>query len=456
MRRQLTRLNNTKNANLIRSVWKQVADYFNIGLSGLVTRKLRSSLAILGIVIGVAAVIALMGIGKGTEASILTSIEGMGSNLLYVTPGATTDSGGIQSAAGSATTLTQEDAAAIAQYLDHVNIVAPYHSLRKQIVAGEENSSSSVVGITPDYQIAYNQELAQGNYITEYEYQSGIAIAVLGADVKETLFGEADAVGETIRIAGINIQVAGVLESKGGFSQDDKSVFIPLTTMQQSFAQPRTAQGEHIVSGISLSLEDDKYADYVIAEVTSILRYRHHLDGNALDGLPPEIQQRLQANPAMLANLSATVTDDFTISSQQDIVDTLSEAMSSLTLLLGAIAGISLLVGGIGVMNIMLVSVIERTREIGIRKALGAQDSDIWIQFLVEAAMLTIAGGIIGIAVGWGAAALTSALSGMATLVTLDIILLAVGVSAGIGMFFGFYPAWSASRLVPVDALRTE
>jgi len=409
MKKQLKRLDNMKKAGLSRNAWKNIADCFKIGLSGLTTRKLRSSLAILGIVIGVAAVIALMGIGKGTEARILSSIESMGSNLLYVTPGSTTGYGGVKSAAGSASTLTQEDAAAIEQYVDRISIVAPYFSTARQIIAGEENSNSSVVGITPGYHIAYNQELARGNFITEYEYQNGINVAIIGAEVKETLFGEADAVGEMIRIAGINAQVIGVLESKGGWSQDDRSVFIPLTTMQQSFAQPRTAQGEHIVSGIALSLEDDEYADYVTEEASSILRYRHQLSGSALDGLPEALKQRLQANPALLSSIA--VEDDFTISSQQDIIDTMSEAMSSMTLLLGAIAGISLLVGGIGVMNIMLVSVIERTREIGIRKALGAQDSDIWIQFLIESAMLTIAGGIIGIALGWGAAALVSALS---------------------------------------------
>jgi len=396
------------------------------------THKLRSFLTILGIVIGVAAVITLMSVGRGASAEILANIESMGSNLITISPGASIGFGGVRGAGGSATTLTIEDAEAIAEQVDYISAVAPFYSSNLQVVVGSENTNSSVIGVTPDYMPVNNLEIAYGSFFTEYDYQRGAKVAVLGSNVKEELFGDAEPIGQQMRMGSIIVRVIGVLESKGGMMRgsSDDAIYIPLTAMQQTVAQPRTAQGERVVSYVTLTVSDEEQTEYVIAEITSLLRSRHQL--GALDN------------------------DDFSITSMEEIASTLSEASATLTLLLGAIAAISLLVGGIGVMNIMLVSVLERTREIGIRKALGARERDIWIQFLVEAAFLTLAGGIIGVIVGWGVSYLVSSMGLMPTVVSADIVILAVSVSVGIGLFFGFYPAWNASRLNPIEALRSE
>jgi len=227
------------------------------------------------------------------------------------------------------------------------------------------------------------------------------------------------------------VRVVGVMESKGsGFGSPDDAILMPLTAMQQMVAQPRTVQGERVISSISLAVTDEEQTDYVVDEITTLLRTLHRLGPN--------------------------VENDFTVTSMQEITEMITEATGTMTLLLGAIAAISLLVGGIGVMNIMLVSVLERTREIGIRKALGARERDIWIQFLIESALLSLAGGIIGVIIGWLVAYFVNSSGLITTLVTADIVILAVSVSVGIGLFFGFYPAWNASRLNPIDALRSE
>ena len=398
---------------------------------GISTHKLRSFLTMLGIVIGVAAVIILMSIGRGATAEILSNIQSMGSDLITIRPGASTGFGGIRSVGGSTQTLTMEDAEAIAEQVPYISAVAPSYSSNLQLVVGGENTNSSVTGTAPEYMEVNNLEIASGAFFTEYDYQRGAKVAVIGSNVKETLFGDTDPIGQQMRMGGNIVRVVGVLESKdvimGG---PDDAIFIPLTAMQQMVAQPRTAQGERVVSTISLTVSDETKADYVVEEITSLLRSRHRL------GVMDE--------------------DDFNIMSMQEISEMISEVAGSMTLLLGAIAAISLLVGGIGVMNIMLVSVLERTREIGIRKALGAREHDIWIQFLIEAAFLTLTGGIIGVIIGWLVAYFISSLGLMTTLVTADIVILAVVVSVGIGLFFGFYPAWNASRLNPIEALRSE
>ncbi len=398
---------------------------------GVATHKLRSFLTILGIVIGVAAVIALMSIGKGTAASILSNIESMGSDLITISPGAVSY-GGVRGATGGATTLTMEDAAAISEQVTHVDLVAPTYSIRLQLVVGGENMNASVTGVPPEYQEVQNLEIASGAFFTDNDYQRGAKVAVLGSNVAETLFAGTDPIGQQMRMGNIIVRVIGVLESKEGMmmGSSDDAIFIPLTAMQQTVAQPRTTQGERVVSSIALTVGNEEQANYVVAEITELLRSRHQL-GPGVD-------------------------DDFRIISIQEIADTISEVTGTMTLLLGAIAAISLLVGGIGVMNIMLVSVVERTREIGIRKALGARERDIWGQFLIEAAFLTLAGGIIGIIVGWTVSYLVSSTGLMTTVVTADIVILAVSVSVGIGLFFGFYPAWHASRLNPIEALRSE
>jgi len=410
---------------------KQWLEPFSTAWVGVATHKLRSFLTILGIVIGVAAVISLMSIGRGASADILARIEGIGSDLITISPGASFF-GGVRSSAGSVRTLTQEDAVAIQERVDYINMVAPTYSTSLQLAVGGENMNSQVTGVPPEYQDIQNLEIAYGAFFSDYEYQRGAKVVVLGSEVKETLFGDTDPIGQQIRMGTNIVRVIGVLESKEGMmgSSPDNAILVPLTAMQQMVARPRTSQGERIVSSIVLTVSDEEQTDYVVEGITSLLRDRHRLGPN--------------------------VDDDFGIMSIQEIAEAVSEATGTMTLLLGAIAAISLLVGGIGVMNIMLVSVLERTREIGIRKALGARERDIWLQFLIEAAFLSLAGGIIGVIIGWLVAYFVNKTGVVTTVVSADIVLLAVSVSVGIGLFFGFYPAWNASRLNPIDALRSE
>jgi len=405
-------------------------DSLSAAWSGVITHKLRSSLTMLGIVIGITAVIALMSIGRGVEAEIISQIESLGSNLVFITPGWTTEEEA-WAAGGSAQTLTQEDAAAIAEQVPSVSSVAPVLASNIQAVVGGESTRAQVFGVTPEHMQVNNLEIAHGAFFTEYDYQRGAKVAVLGSDVKETLFGDADPIGQQMWMGGIVVRVIGVLESKEAMEgSPNDNIFIPLTTFQQTVYQPRTAQGDHVVHYITLTVSDQEQGDYVIDEITELLRSRHQLAAHA--------------------------DDDFEIISMEEIIEIVSEITGTMTLFLGAIAAISLLVGGIGVMNIMLVSVTERRREIGILKALGATGRDIWTQFLMEAAFLTLTGGIIGIALGWGLSYIVSSTGQIPSVVTADIVILAVSVSVGIGLFFGFYPAWKASRLNPIEALRFE
>jgi putative ABC transport system permease protein len=404
--------------SLIGSVW--------IGLS---THKLRSFLTILGVVIGVASVITLMSIGEGSQQTILENIESMGTDLMTISPGASMGPGGFRGG-GMVQTLTLEDAEAIAE-LDYISAVAPYSSSNLQLIYGSENMNSQVIGVTTAYWEVQNLALTSGAFFTAYDYERGSKVAVIGADVAETLFGDADPVGQQMRMGNIVVRVVGVLEgSDNAMSSTDSAAIIPLTALQQTVALERTAQGESIVASIYVTLSDVDKVEYVEEEITSLLRTRHRL--------------------------STDEDDDFTIRSVQEIAEAMTETTETMTLLLGAIAAIALLVGGIGVMNIMLVSVLERTREIGIRKALGAKEMDIWSQFLLEAALLTFAGGIIGVIFGWGISLGLDIMGVYNTVVSIDIVILAVSVSVGIGLFFGFYPAWNASRLNPIEALRSE
>jgi putative ABC transport system permease protein len=397
---------------------------------GISTHKLRSFLTMLGIVIGVAAVITLMSIGKGTTANILANIQRMGANLITISPGASVQ-GGVRSAGGATRTLTLEDAQAISEQVSNIAALSPSYGSNLQLVVGSKNTNSQVTGVTTQYFQVSNLVIANGAAFTDQDYTDSARYAVIGSNVATTLFPDTDPIGQQMRMGMIIARVVGVMASKGaGFGSPDDAVYIPLTVMQQTVAQPRTAQGGRIVSSISLTVSDESKSQNVVDDITALLRTRH--------------------------KLSATADNDFRIQSMEEIASTLTETTGQLTLLLGAVAAISLLVGGIGVMNIMLVSVLERTREIGIRKALGAREWDIRIQFLVEAALLCFAGGIIGVGIGWGISTVLNNLNIMRTLVTADIIVMAVSVSVGIGLFFGFYPAWNASRLNPIEALRSE
>jgi putative ABC transport system permease protein len=399
--------------------------------SGIIGHKLRSFLTILGVVIGVSAVIALMSVGKGTTSRILSSVQSLGANIITVNPSFST-SGGVRGGFGSAQTLTLQDAEAIASDVPNINATAPIQSRSYQAIFGNQNVFARVIGVTTSYADVYTSlVVADGNFIQDYDYQHSARVAILGATVAGTLFpnGE-EPVGQNFRLGSYQFQVEGVMAAQGAsLSSQDNNIIIPLTTLQQIGGITRNISGDIIISSISIAAVDQNHVNAVESDITALLEQRH--------------------------NIAPGGTDDFSLSSVQDIINQLSQISSYLSILLGAIAGISLLVGGIGVMNIMLVSVIERTREIGIRKALGARERDIWVQFLIEAVFLTFAGGIIGVGIGFGISAAVSKWL-TTTVVTWDIVILAVSVAIGIGIFFGFYPAWQASRMNPIEALRHE
>jgi len=403
-------------------------------LAALTANKLRSSLTILGVVIGVAAVISLMALGQGTQVTIAESIESLGTNLVFVSPGASSESG-VRGMMGSATTLTLDDAEALTA-ASSVLAVAPQVSTNVQVVAEGTNARAQVMGVTSDYESVRNLTVADGTFITDSDVNGKTRVVVLGSSLAEELFGDTDVVGQTVKLNGSPYQVIGVLESKGGtgISSQDYQIFAPITTVQYRISAQRTSSGELSVSSISVQAVNTNKVDDVITEITEILRERH--------------------------GLSLGEEDDFSISSQEEMIGTLQSSTDVFVILLGAIAGISLIVGGIGVMNIMLVSVTERTREIGIRKAVGAKRRDILLQFLVEAASMSLIGGGIGVGVGVGISSLLTGIDmgtvTMQAVVSTNIVILAVSVSAAVGIIFGLYPAYRAALLSPVEALRYE
>jgi putative ABC transport system permease protein len=405
-----------------------------VALRALGANKLRAVLTMLGMVIGVGAVIALMSIGQGMQAGITSQISSLGTNLLFVTPGATT-SGGVRTQAGSAQTLTSEDAAAIAESVPQVAAVAPEVSTRAQVVANGKNTNTQVTGVTPDYLGVRNWTLAEGDFIGDEQVTSKGLVAVLGATTAQNLFGDGDPLGQTVRVNNVNLKVVGVLQAKGsgGFGNSDDVIFVPLTTAQTRLSRTQTASGGKTVSQINVQLVDqsDGTSSAAVSEITALLQERHR-----------------------------TTEPDFTVRSQEDLLATASSISGFVTIFLGSVAGISLVVGGIGIMNIMLVSVTERTREIGIRKAIGARRRDILAQFMIEAVVVSVVGGALGILIGAGGSRLLDGirLGGQAiqTVVATSSIAMAFTVSAAIGLFFGVYPAVKASQLNPIQALRYE
>jgi len=401
----------------------------------IAANKMRSSLTVLGIIIGVAAVISLMSIGRGSQSAITANIESLGTNLLFVRSGAT-NTQGVRGAQGSLTTLTLEDAEALADssLAPAVKAVAPQVQTFAQIVMGKQNTYTQVLGVTPEYESVRNFPVAQGRFISDTDVKNKSLVVVLGSSVAETLFGDENPVGQSIKISGRQFKVIGVLVSKGstGMGSSDDMVIAPITTVISRLYSQRTTSGSESVQTINVQAVSANDTDAAIEQITAILRQRHKITGD----------------------------DDFTISSQQETIDTLKESAQVWVLFLGAIAGISLLVGGIGIMNIMLVSVTERTREIGIRKSVGAKRQDILLQFLVESAILSLTGGGIGVLIGWGVSRLVSGINlggtAITTVMSADILILAVSVSAAIGIIFGMYPAYRAARLNPIDALRYE
>ncbi len=395
----------------------------------LTVNKVRSGLTVLGIVIGIGSVIAMVSIGQGAQSTIQSNIQSIGSNLLLVTPGAQRGAGvQVSAGRGSAQTLTQADSDAVAKDLADAGTVAPETSRRYQVTAPGTNTNTQVVGTVPNYLAVRNLAVDEGSFFTDQQIISLARVAVIGPVVRDDLFGVgvSSVVGQTIRINKVNFKIIGITKAKGGtgFGNQDDMLFVPISTAQRFLA------GGDYVTTISIQAATADQMTAVQQQVTNLLLDRHHF--------------------------SDSTQADFQVLNQADIVATASSVTGTFTILLGAIAGISLLVGGIGIMNMMLTTVTERTREIGLRKAIGAKKRDISVQFLVEAVMLTFLGGIIGVLLGWLASLAVTNFAGITTSVSTNAMFLAFGVSAAIGIIFGYYPARRAASLNPIEALRYE
>jgi len=414
-------------------------DAFRSALQSLIVNKLRSALTMLGVIIGVAAVIAMVAIGNGASQSVQTSVLALGSNLITITPGSQTQDA-LRGAGPPAQTLTLDDMTSLKEQLGPTikAIEAEQQAGNWQIAANGTNWNSRVTGVTEDYPAVRDWSTQSGDFFSDSDLRVNAQVAVIGATTSQQLFGDGDAVGQTLQLRQvfgqrariINFKVIGVLEPKGstfGFSRDDQ-ILVPATTAQHVLTG-RT----NVVSSIVIKANSSDDMDNVTADVQSVLLNRHRI-----------------SNPE---------NADFTVTNQNDTLAALQGITATFTLLLGAIGGISLLVGGIGIMNIMLVSVNERTREIGIRKAVGARRFDILTQFLIEAIALTGLGGILGILLGWSITQVVARIpqaSNLLLVITVGTVAIAVGVSVAIGVVFGLYPAMRAARLHPIQALRYE
>jgi putative ABC transport system permease protein len=402
-----------------------------IATRALRVNKLRSVLTMLGIIIGVGAVIAMVGVGAGAQARVAEQINSLGSNLLVILSGSINQSG-IRLGAGSQLTITEDDATAIQREVPSVQASAPTMRGGAQIVFGNLNWATGVQGVTSTYLEARDWGVDSGRGITQEDVDGATKIVLLGQTTAQNLFGDADPLGQVIRIKKVPFTVVGLLERKGqnswGQDQDDV-VVIPLSTAKKKVLGVSQANARS-VGAISVKVRSGEDMGEAETQIRELLRQRHRL-------------QPYQ-------------DDDFNVRNLSEILQTQEESSRVMTYLLAAIASVSLLVGGIGIMNIMLVSVTERTREIGLRMAVGARGRDILVQFLVEAVTLSLIGGIIGIAMGIGGSTLISYFADWRTLVSMESIVLAFGFSAAVGVFFGFYPARKAARLDPIDALRYE
>jgi putative ABC transport system permease protein len=408
------------------------SENFKIAIRALRANKLRSILTMLGIVIGVATVVALLSIGKGATASITSDIQSSGTNLLTVSAGRSQFGPG-----GGAT--QQESHLYYSDYellqrglVDNVTLIVPSYQSSYIIKFGDESFNVNVTGVIEDYQEVRSYDVANGRFITDGDNKAQAFVAVLGSQTAEDLFGSLSPIGKTVSVNGIKFEVVGVLESKGsGFGSSDDAVFIPLQTgYAKLFGSTATFNGRKTIDNIYVSVETTEMMDTVSAQIEYMIRRSH--------------------------KLAASDELDFNVQNQTDTLETLSSITGTLTAFLGAIAGISLLVGGIGIMNIMLVSVTERTKEIGLRKAVGATKNQILTQFLIETMTLSVLGGIMGILLGIGIASIVTLTGLITAVITADSILLAFFFSLAIGVFFGLYPAFRAANLHPMVALRYE
>ena len=397
-------------------------DILRSAVRSLIANRLRTFLTMLGVVIGVGSVLAMIALGEGARKSVEDSIKSMGTNLLWVRPGAD-QHGPVRG--GAVETLLLEDADAILG-ISNVVAIAPEVSKNAQAKYLSNNFNTGIVGTTHSYMSVRSFEINEGDFISERDVMARRRVAVLGAEAATELFADAPPVGERIQIKGISFEVIGVLKAKGeaGWSNPDQQIIVPISVAQKNLF------GMKYVTNIGVQLDDEKNMEETQKEIEELLRTRHRLREDAVS--------------------------DFNVRSQTEMLQRMSEVTGTFTALLGGVAAVSLLVGGIGIMNIMLVSVRERTKEIGIRKAVGAKDKDILTQFLIEATVVSVIGGMLGIGMGYGIAILISKLANWVTIVPLYSIVLAVGTSAGIGLIFGVWPARIASKLDPVEALRYE
>jgi putative ABC transport system permease protein len=412
--------------NFIQNIFTRAWQTAVIALRALRRNKLRSALTALGIIIGVASVVAMVAVGNGAQARITNQVAALGQNLLSIFAGSRR-TGGVNSGLGSASTLTLQDAEAIGREVTDVVAVSPEDSTTAQAIANGRNWSTTVAGESPDYLKIRDWKLASGSMFTDREVRSVAKVAVIGSKTANELFGPLNPVGQNVRVQNIPFVIIGLLESKGagmgGQNQDDR-ILIPYSTAMKRLT------GDKFLRSVNVQIGSADRMEIAEQQITSLLRQRHRL--------------------------TAGRDDDFNIFNQKEIADTVSSISKIITLLLGSVAGISLFVGGIGIMNIMLVSVTERTREIGIRIAVGAQPGDIRLQFLIEAVTLSLLGGLIGVLCGVGASRLLEVVADFKAIVSTGSILLAFGVSSVIGIFFGFYPAHKAAALNPIDALHYE